>query len=131
MVRDLTLSYYDLLRIEHRQLHLGEQEVDKLFLIFENIVFIQDILEDKLDYSMLQTGWNVLNEQFQLLLVLLLLLGELQEAHNSRLNVRRDLDILHGRIDLVQLFLEGVSFLVQILDENSHISEDIGVDNSA
>ena len=130
-MRDLTLSYYDLLRIEHRQLHLGEQEVDKLFLIFENIVFIQDILEDKLDYLMLQTGGNVLNEQFQLLLVLLLLLGELQEAHNSRLNVRRDLDILHGRIDLVQLFLEGVSFLVQILDENSHISEDIGVDNSA
>lgn len=64
-------------------------------------------------------------------MVLLGLLRILQEAYHLTLYIWWDFDILHRRIYLVQFFLESICFLVEVLDQDSHVAEDVGVDDGS
>lgn len=52
----------------------------------------------------------------------------MEETDNSGLQVGWQPDILHCRVDLVQFLLESICLSVQVLDEHSHVAEDVRVD---
>lgn len=129
LIGELALADDDLLWIIHKQLHLGEENIDQLLVILEHRVVLDNDLEDELDDLVFQTRRDILDEQLQLLLILLTFLRELEEADNPGLEIQRQLDVLHGCIHLIELLLEGVLLSVQILDQHCHISQNVGIDD--
>ena len=74
LLRDLPLPNNHLFRIIHNQLHLGEEDVDQLFVVLEHFIGFDDVLKDEFDNLLLKTWRDILYKQRELLLVLLTLL---------------------------------------------------------
>ena len=102
-----------------------------MFVILEHAVVFDDVLEDEFDNLMFQTWRNVLDEKGQFFLILLTLLCELEETNDTRLEIERKLDVLHSSVNLIKLLLESILFSVKILDQDSHITQDIGIDDGS
>ena len=126
---ELTLSNDQFLWVIHEQLHLREEDVNQLLIILKHTVILDDILEDEFDNLMFQTCRNVLDEKCQFFLILLTLLSELEETDDTRLKIKRKFDVLHSGVDLIKLLLESILFSVEILNQHSHITQDVSVDN--
>jgi len=125
----LSLSDNYFFRVEHLQLHLGKKQINKFWFILEHVILVNNVLENEFKYLLLERGWDVLDEEVELLLVFLHLLCKLQETNDFWLNIWWNLDVLHCCVHLVHFLLKGVSFLVEVLDQNSHISQDVCVDD--
>jgi len=41
------------------------------------------------------------------------------------------MDVLHCSIDLIKFLLEGICFSIKILDQHSHVTKNISIDNGA
>jgi len=126
---NLTLSDDTLFRIVHLKLHLWEKNINQLFIILEHRVGINYVLEDEFDDLVLQTRWDILYKQCKLLLILLTLLCILKETDNLWLKIWWQMNVLHCGVDLIKFLLEGVCLPIKILDEHSHITKDISINN--
>jgi len=72
-----------------------------LLLLLEHLVFLDDVLKDEFIDSVLQAGRDVFDEKNKLFLVLLRLLGVLQEAYHLGLDIWSQFNIVHRGIHLV------------------------------
>ena len=88
-------------------------------------------MENELDHSILQGRRDRVEEEFELLLTVGWLLGVLEVSDDIFLEVAGDAHVLHRSVCQIYWFLKFCVLNVQVLNDQGHVSEDVGVDDSS
>ena len=80
------------------------------------------------DLNLQRRGYHPL-ECIQLLQILIITLSEEQILSDLPLQIIWNFHVLHSSVGIINLVLEPRRFLVDLIDQHSHVSEDISVDD--
>ena len=127
MFWNFSLPNDNFFRLVHLEIGLFNHELYKPLILLENGILENDILKDELYDLILDAGHKTFDELVLIFQTLLLFLGVLKETNDFNLKIVGYFHILHGRVDSVTLLLKGISFFVQVLDQNCHISQNVGI----
>jgi hypothetical protein len=134
------------LTAEHRSFHVGLllvslrlhllqeifsirlfENISSLFFIF--VRFEEDSTENFSGDSLMETIGNKFGKLVKLLLLILRMLRFLNESNDFFLDLLWKIQMIHGRVDRVDLFLQDDCLFVDVVHKHGQLAEQVGLRN--